>query len=121
MMVLVRLRAHVQVQTTGKSRSGAMQMDVVIRGLEQMDAAIVAVTTTVTRIGSETEGGYESPEQTMRTDQMAAHTPVGQRHTTMRVCGRVAESLELDGKHANRFVRACFWSTDTECDREGYR
>ena len=43
-----------------------MQMDAAVQGPEQMDAAIVAVATTVTRIGSETEGGYKSPEEYQR-------------------------------------------------------
>jgi hypothetical protein len=82
---MCRLRA--QVQTTGESRGGVIQMDAAIRGPEQMDAAIVAVATTVTRIGSETEGGYESPEETIRTDRMAGHIPTAQRKASIRVCG----------------------------------
>ena len=55
-----------------------MQMDAAIRGLEQTYAAIVAVATTVTRIGSVTEGGYESRKETIRTDRMAEHKPTAQ-------------------------------------------
>ena len=79
---MCRLRAH--VQTTGKSRGGVLQMDAAIRGPEQMDAAIVAVPTTVTRIGSETEGGYECSKETIRTDRMAEHTPTNQRPNKTR-------------------------------------
>ena len=66
---------------------------------------------------------YESPKETIRTDQMAEHTPKAQRrrHATTRVCGIARRQARELARGATG--RSCCRdrSTDNECDREGCR